>query len=161
MTERRFFDRIVYMNDEKNIAKTDDKWEGKLTPEQYQVMRQKGTEAPFSGKYYDSHEVGMYRCAGCGAELFSSAAKFDSKTGWPSFTEPFGSEDPSGSERPANRTNIELKEDNSHGMNRLEVSCKNCGSHLGHVFDDGPADRGGKRYCINSACLDLDNKVTD
>ena len=115
----------------------------KLTPEQYEIMRRKGTEAPFSGKYYDSHEKGMYVCAACGNELFSSDTKFDSGTGWPSFTDP------------ANTQNVELREDNDHGMRRTEVICKNCGSHLGHVFDDGPVDKGGKRYCINSACLML------
>lgn len=115
----------------------------RLTPEQYAVMRRGETEAPFSGKYVNEKSDGMYHCAACGAELFSSNAKFDSGTGWPSFTEP------------ANTKNIELKKDTSHGMVRTEVLCKNCGSHLGHVFDDGPADRGGQRYCINSVCLDL------
>jgi len=119
-------------------------WKQKLTPEQYHILREKGTEAPFSGKYYDSHEKGMYTCAACGAELFSSDTKFDSGTGWPSFTEP------------ANLEHVELKEDTTHGMRRIEVVCKNCGGHLGHVFDDGPEDRGGKRYCINSCALELD-----
>jgi len=123
-----------------------DTWKEKLTPEQYRVMRQKGTEPAFTGKYFDSHEKGMYRCAACGAELFSSDTKFDSGTGWPSFS------------KAANLANIELKEDNSHGMNRTEVLCKNCGSHLGHVFEDGPKEKGGKRYCINSICLDLAKK---
>ncbi|MEK7542184.1 MAG: peptide-methionine (R)-S-oxide reductase MsrB [Patescibacteria group bacterium] len=118
----------------------------KLKPEQYKVMREKGTEPAFSGKYWDSHEKGMYKCASCGAELFSSDTKFDSGTGWPSFTEP------------ANLENIELKEDNSYGTRRTEVLCKCCGSHLGHVFDDGPKDHGGKRYCINSVCLNLKKK---
>ncbi|RJQ36382.1 peptide-methionine (R)-S-oxide reductase [Candidatus Parcubacteria bacterium] len=129
---------------------TEEELKQKLTPEQYHVMREQGTEAPFTGKYVDSHEEGMYRCAACGAELFSSNTKFDSGTGWPSFTEA------------ANRENIELREDTSHGMHRVEVRCKRCGSHLGHVFDDlprdkagGPAEKGGKRYCINSVCLDL------
>lgn len=115
----------------------------KLTPEQYRIMREKGTEAPFSGKYHDTHEKGMFICAACGAELFSSDTKFDSGTGWPSFTEP------------ANLENIQLQDDSSHGMHRIEITCKRCGSHLGHVFDDGPRDKGGKRYCINSACLVL------
>ncbi len=116
----------------------------KLSEEQYAVMREKGTEAPFSGKYWNEHSSGVYKCAACGKELFSSDAKFDSGTGWPSFTDP------------VNLKNIELKEDNSAGMRRTEVLCKNCGSHLGHVFDDGPA--GKKRYCINSTCLELDKK---
>lgn len=115
-----------------------------LSPELRRVAREKGTEAPFSGKYWNNHEKGMYKCAVCGNELFSSEAKFDSGTGWPSFT------------NPANLENIELKEDTSQGMNRTEVLCKKCGAHLGHVFDDGPKDKGGKRYCVNSVCLDLE-----
>lgn len=114
-----------------------------LDPELLRVARQKGTEAPFTGKYVDEHTKGMYACAICGNELFSSDTKFDSGTGWPSFTEP------------ANLEHIELREDNDHGMSRTEVVCKNCGAHLGHVFNDGPAEAGGKRYCINSVCLDL------
>ncbi len=114
-----------------------------LDPELRHVAREGGTEAPFTGKYWDSKEKGMYTCAVCGAELFSSDTKFDSGTGWPSFTEP------------ANLKNIELHEDLSGGMRRTEVRCKNCGAHLGHVFDDGPREKGGKRYCINSVCLNL------
>ncbi|HEX9502810.1 MAG TPA: peptide-methionine (R)-S-oxide reductase MsrB [Patescibacteria group bacterium] len=120
---------------------TDEELKKKLTPEQYEIMRKKGTEAPFSGKYWNDHSSGMYVCAACGQELFSSDTKFDSGTGWPSFTEP------------ANLKNVELQNDDSHGMMRVEVVCKNCGSHLGHLFEDGPSDKGGKRYCINSACL--------
>lgn len=118
-----------------------------LSPELYHVAREGGTEAPFTGKYVDAHEKGVYKCAVCGTELFSSDAKFDSGTGWPSFTEP------------ANLEHVELREDTSHGMRRTEVVCKTCGAHLGHVFDDGPAEAGGKRYCINSVCLDLEEKA--
>ena len=117
--------------------------DGDLSSELYKVARQKGTEAPFSGEYWNNHEKGMYHCAVCGNEIFSSETKFDSGTGWPSFTEP------------ANLENIELKEDLDLGMNRTEVICKKCGAHLGHVFNDGPEEKGGKRYCINSVCLNL------
>ncbi len=117
-----------------------------LNPNLYRIAREKGTEVPFTGKYWASHEEGMYKCAVCGNELFSSETKFDSGTGWPSFTEP------------ANLENVELKEDNSNGLRRTEVLCKKCGAHLGHIFDDGPTDRGGKRYCINSVCLDLEKE---
>jgi methionine-R-sulfoxide reductase len=211
----------------------------KLTPEQYKIMREQGTEAPFSGKYIDNHEKGVYKCAACGTMLFSSDTKFDSGTGWPSFTQPVKSPvcyvyvlrmsngqlyvgstcnlvkrvhdhkngkvfttkkylpvsliyyesyelenearmrektlkhhgsafaklkseimnnqeiSLAGFTEPANREHIELKEDTSHGMNRVEVVCKNCGSHLGHVFND-LQEKGGKRYCINSACLEFD-----
>ena len=120
----------------------DQNWKEKLTPEQYQVMREKGTERPFTGKYYDSKEKGMYACAGCGTQLFSSDAKFDSGTGWPSFDDPVA------------KNNIELHHDDKYGMNRTEVICANCKAHLGHVFDDGPTNT-KKRYCINSVCLNL------
>jgi peptide-methionine (R)-S-oxide reductase len=118
----------------------------KENPELYKVAREGATEAPFTGKYVHEHARGMYTCAVCGAQLFSSDAKFDSESGWPSFTEP------------ANRANITLRADDSFGMERTEVVCKHCGAHLGHVFDDGPADKGGKRYCINSVCLDLEKE---
>jgi len=120
------------------------KKDSELPLELRRVAREGGTEAPFTGKHWARHEKGMYKCAVCGAELFSSDAKFDSETGWPSFTEP------------ANVKHIELREDTSGGMNCREVVCKNCGAHLGHVFDDGPKEKGGKRYCINSICLELE-----
>jgi len=127
----------------QKIEKTDQQWREELTPEQYEVLRQKGTERPFTGRYVDTKEDGTYRCAGCGAELFSSDTKFESGSGWPSFYEPT-SED-----------NVELIEDRSHGMARTEVVCASCGGHLGHVFPDGPKPT-GLRYCMNSCSLDLD-----
>ena len=129
----------------KGLPRTDEEWKKVLTPEQYRILRQHGTEAAFTGVYQDRHEPGVYRCAACGAILFRSDDKFDSGTGWPSFT------------RPADVNNIGLREDNSHGMHRTEVYCKVCGGHLGHVFDDGPQPT-GKRYCINSASLDFQRK---
>ncbi|HEY1594604.1 MAG TPA: peptide-methionine (R)-S-oxide reductase MsrB [Thermoleophilaceae bacterium] len=126
-----------------HIQKTEEQWREELTPEQYEVLRRKGTEPPFTGRYVHSKEDGMYRCAGCGAELFSSDTKFESGTGWPSFYEP------------TDKSNVELIDDSSHGMRRTEVVCASCGGHLGHVFPDGPQPT-GQRYCMNSCSLELD-----
>jgi peptide-methionine (R)-S-oxide reductase len=125
------------------VEKADHEWREQLTPEQYEVLRHKATERPFTGRYVNEKRDGTYRCAGCGAELFSSDTKFESGTGWPSFTEP------------ANRAHVQLHADWSYGMHRVEVTCAACGGHLGHVFSDGPGTT-GERYCINSCALSLD-----
>jgi peptide-methionine (R)-S-oxide reductase len=134
----------IEMATEQEITKTDEQWRAELSPEQYEVLRKGATERPFTGKYVNVKDDGVYRCAGCGAELFGSDTKFESGTGWPSFTEP------------AVAAAVETRADNSLFMRRTEVTCRRCGGHLGHVFDDGPRDAGGLRYCINSCALEFD-----
>lgn len=129
-------------NNQRKVVKTEEEWRQELTPEEYHVIREKGTEAPFSGEYHFTKDKGMYHCRACGAELFSSDTKYDSGTGWPSFTSP------------AAKGRVELRSDNSLGTERTEVVCARCGAHLGHVFDDGPTPT-GKRFCINSCSLKL------
>ncbi len=130
---------------EHGKIKPKEDWFAKLTPEQYRVLREKGTELPFTGKLLHETRKGMFVCAACGTQLFSSGAKFDSGTGWPSFDEP------------ANSKNVLLKDDFSHGLRRTEVLCRKCGGHLGHLFDDGPT-ASGKRFCINSCALEFEKK---
>jgi peptide-methionine (R)-S-oxide reductase len=122
---------------------SDEEWKQKLTPEQYRILRQKGTEAPFTGELLNNHDTGMYTCAACGASLFSSGTKFESGSGWPSFYDV------------AAKGAVRLVDDDSHGMRRVEVQCANCGGHLGHLFDDAYDQPSGQRYCINSAALEF------
>lgn len=129
------------MAEDKKVARTEEEWAALLTPQQFHVAREKGTERAFTGAYWDNHEKGMYRCIGCGADLFDSNDKFDSGTGWPSFT------------KPAVGENVETETDRKFMMSRTEVHCAKCDTHLGHVFPDGPKAQGGMRYCINSASL--------
>lgn len=135
------------MNDLKNQPES--YWREKLTPEQYKVVRQKGTERPFTGALYNNHAKGMYQCVACGQDLFSSDTKFESGTGWPSF------------DQPVNKEHVELHEDRSLFMKRTEVVCKNCGAHLGHLFEDGPRETTGQRYCINSVALQFQPDEAD
>ena len=130
----------------EKIEKTNEEWKKELDEETYRVTREKGTEAPGTGKYYHHNEEGSYTCSNCGVDLFSSNAKFDSGSGWPSFDDPVAKE------------NIKLIKDDSHGMHRTEVVCSKCDAHLGHVFEDGPKETTGKRYCINSCSLDFKEK---
>ncbi len=126
------------------VRKSEEEWRDELTPEEYRVLREAGTEAAFAGRFVDTHETGMYACRACGSPLFSSEKKFDSGSGWPSFTDA------------AVAANVGTRPDDSHGMHRTEVYCKTCGGHLGHLFDDGPEEEGGRRYCINSLSLGFD-----
>ncbi len=135
------------MDTKRKIEKTDAEWRKELTPEQYKVMREKGTERAFTGAYVDNHEDGTYKCAACGEPLFDSDTKFESGSGWPSFFKPLSADA------------VETEEDRTHGMRRTEVMCRKCGAHLGHVFDDGPKPT-GQRYCINSISLDFEKKGT-
>ncbi len=131
------------------IQKREEEWKEELTSEEYRVLREAGTEAAFTGEYVDNHDEGVYRCKACHATLFDSSTKFDSGSGWPSFTDP------------AVAANVGTRPDDSHGMHRTEVFCKSCGGHLGHLFEDGPKEAGGKRYCINSVSLDFEKMLPE
>lgn len=128
------------------IQKTEEEWKKILTPKQYQILREKGTESPFTGEFVNNHENGIYSCAACGNQIFNSNTKFESGSGWPSFYDI------------AKDGNVVLQDDDSAGMRRVEVICTNCGSHLGHLFNDGPTDKTGLRYCINSCALKFDSE---
>lgn len=128
------------------LNKTDEDWQKELTPQQYATLREKGTDVPFTGEYVDNHEDGMYYCAACGNQLFKSDTKFESGSGWPSFWDV------------ASKGNVELHRDTDHSMVRTEVTCANCNGHLGHLFEDGPTDKTGQRYCINSSALKFKHK---
>ena len=125
------------------VVKTEEEWKKELTPQQYEILRDKGTEPAFTGKFVDTHDNGMYTCAACGNPLFDSGTKFESGSGWPSFYDV------------AEKGNVILEDDDNFGMHRTEVKCANCGGHLGHVFNDGPRDKTGLRYCINSCALNF------
>lgn len=139
-------DRTPQTQEQTKVAKTEEEWRRELTPEQYRILREKGTEPPFTGALYQNHADGMYHCAACNAALFQSDTKFESGSGWPSFWLPLSSEA------------VVTHEDSSHGMRRIEVTCAQCGGHLGHVFPDGPRPT-GLRYCINSASLKFEPKA--
>lgn len=132
----------------QKIDKTNEEWKNELDEETYHITREKGTEAPFSGKYNLNHEDGIYKCSNCGLELFRSDEKYDSGSGWPSFWKPLAED------------RVEYHDDNQFGVTRTEITCARCGAHLGHVFDDGPSDKTGQRFCVNSISLNFDKKVT-
>lgn len=141
-TETKTVKKDKAMNKTQTIAKTEEEWKKELTAEQYYILRQKGTERPFTGKYYKTNDKGVYSCAACGNELFTSDMKFDSECGWPSFDKEILGD------------KIKTQVDTSHGMIRTEIMCAKCGGHLGHLFDDGPTET-GKRYCVNSVSLNF------